>query len=32
MAHLDKKKSKEKGVPVVDYDYIFFGRHKEHKL
>jgi len=30
MVHLNKKKSK-KGVPVIDYNYIFFGRHKEHK-
>ncbi len=29
MAHLDKEKSEEKEVPVVDYKYIFFGRHKK---
>lgn len=28
MAHLDKKRSEEKEIPIVDFDYIFYGRHK----
>ncbi len=28
MVRLDKKKTREKGVPVVDFQYVFFGRHK----
>ncbi len=31
MAHLDKKKSKERKTSIIDFHYIFFGRHKHEK-
>ena len=31
MPHIDKRKSREKGTPIIDFGYIFFGRHRKER-